>query len=329
MRCRASSTSGFVSVPRVAACCRRPSLVQCPHAPLQHDEPCRRHAWWRPGQHVKPQHVGGAAVAHGRWPRQHEWPGPGWHAVTAALLPNRAWGLFLAKPSVVHHVHGEQHLATGGSSKRKLVVSCTLCFLLEKDTKLGETCSRRANFVCQPGSEFVDTPTHRHHAYQACLICALAPPTTPLAQGSSHVFRSHRSPASLQQLWTWSCSLTEGRPVSSLAWNSANNNLLAAGYSSRPAAQDPESTAAGAAAGQAGGGGGGVAGAPVSAFAQVQQGGSSMVGQGALLAAPRDGSLDAPAGVADSADAAGGCVALWSLKNQFHPVWSFTTQAGR
>lgn len=136
------------------------------------------------------------------------------------------------------------------------------------------------------------------------------------------MFRSNRPPASLQQLWTWSCSLTEGRPISSMAWNSANNNLMAAGYGSRPS-PDAASSAGTAA-------GGGAAG--VSAFAQAQQG--SVVGQGALLPAPRGGgaaagdSSDGAAAAAGEADGAGGCVALWSLKNQFYPVWSFTTKAG-
>lgn len=58
------------------------------------------------------------------------------------------------------------------------------------------------------------------------------------------MFRANRPPVSLQQLWTWSCALTEGRPVSSMAWNSANNNLLAAGYRSRTAVTaDPAAAA--------------------------------------------------------------------------------------
>lgn len=134
------------------------------------------------------------------------------------------------------------------------------------------------------------------------------------------MFRSNRPPASLQQLWTWSCSLTEGRPVSSMAWNSSNNNLLAAGYGTRPS---PDTASA---AGTAGGAG-------VSAFAQAQQG--SMIGQGALLSAPKPAAGDATGDSSDGGtaaaetDGAGGCVSLWSLKNQFYPVWSFTTKAGQ
>jgi hypothetical protein len=142
-------------------------------------------------------------------------------------------------------------------------------------------------------------------------------------QGSSRVFRSNRPPASLQQLWAWSCSLTEGRPVSSMAWNTANNNLLAAGYGSRPAAVDASSSA-GAATGAGSTAAGGLG---VSAFAQGQQ--ASVVGQGPLLNAPRTAAgADSADGAAGPADSAGGCVALWSLKNQFFPVWSFTTKAG-
>lgn len=141
-------------------------------------------------------------------------------------------------------------------------------------------------------------------------------------QGSSRVFRSNRPPASLQQLWAWTCSLTEGRPISSMAWNSANNNLLAAGYGTKAAA---EMFQGGAATGP------GATGTGISAFAQGQQG--SVVGQGPLLNAPRTAG-DAGADSADGAapadiDAAGGCVALWSLKNQFFPVWSFTTKSGK
>lgn len=65
----------------------------------------------------------------------------------------------------------------------------------------------------------------------------------------------------------------------------------------------------------------------VSAFAQGQQG--SVVGQGPLMNAPRAAAgADSADGAAAPADAAGGCVALWSLKNQFFPVSSFTTKAG-
>lgn len=108
-----------------------------------------------------------------------------------------------------------------------------------------------------------------------------------------------------------------------MAWNSTNNNLMAAGYGSKPAAD--AASASGAAAGAAATGAG-----STSVFAQVQQG--SVVGQGPLLNAPRaagDGAADSADGAASAeADLAGGCVALWSLKNQFYPVWSFTTKAG-
>lgn len=153
---------------------------------------------------------------------------------------------------------------------------------------------------------------------QTCMhVCFLA----CCVQGSSRVFRSNRPPASLQQLWAWSCSLTEGRPISSMAWNSANNNLLAAGYGSKAAAAVSQG---GAATGP------GTTETGVSAFAQGQQG--SVVGQGPLLNAPRaagDAGADSADGAAPAdVDAAGGCVALWSLKNQFFPVWSFTTKSG-
>jgi hypothetical protein len=108
-----------------------------------------------------------------------------------------------------------------------------------------------------------------------------------------------------------------------MAWNSANNNLLAAGYGSKPAADTAPASGAAAVAVATGAG-------AASAFAQAQQG--SVVGQGPLLNAPR-AAEDGAAGSADGAapaeaDMASGCVALWSLKNQFYPVWSFTTKAG-
>lgn len=68
-----------------------------------------------------------------------------------------------------------------------------------------------------------------------------------------------------------------------------------------------------------------------------------MGGQGgALLSVPKgsagggggggvaDGDAEGGAATRDSDDddAAAGCVALWSLKNQFHPVWSFKTKSG-
>lgn len=78
-------------------------------------------------------------------------------------------------------------------------------------------------------------------------------------------------------------------------------------------------------AGAATGAGSTAAGAMgVSAFAR-----GSVVGQGPLLNVPRAAAgVDSADGAAAPADAAGGCVALWSLKNQFFPVWSFTTKAG-
>lgn len=71
------------------------------------------------------------------------------------------------------------------------------------------------------------------------------------------------------------------------------------------------------------------AGAGNSVFAQGGPQGS-MVGQGALLSAPRGSGPEGGAGggAAEGGAAAGGCVALWSLKNQFYPVWSFSTKSG-
>lgn len=37
-------------------------------------------------------------------------------------------------------------------------------------------------------------------------------------------------PANLERLWSFSCDLTKGLNVSSLAWNKANPDLLAVGY---------------------------------------------------------------------------------------------------
>lgn len=123
-----------------------------------------------------------------------------------------------------------------------------------------------------------------------------------------------------------------------MAWNSTNSNLLAAGYGSRPAADTPG--AAGAPAGAAGGGTAGPAGMGLSGAAAeagagnsvFAQGGlqGSMVGQGALSAPRGSGAEGGAGGGAAEGDAAagGGCVALWSLKNQFYPVWSFSTKSG-
>jgi hypothetical protein len=114
-----------------------------------------------------------------------------------------------------------------------------------------------------------------------------------------------------------------------MAWNSATNNLLAAGYGSRRAAGDAGSGGGGAADGTSTAAGSGTAaggagqGTGVSPF--LQGGHGSMVGgQGGLDAAAGE----VGAGGAAEADALGGCVALWSLKNQFFPVWSFTTKTG-
>jgi hypothetical protein len=134
----------------------------------------------------------------------------------------------------------------------------------------------------------------------------------------------------MQLLWTWTCSLTEGLPVTSLAWSSTNTNLLAAGYAAGTGQQQQQgdSTAAAAAAAAAAPPAG-----PLSAAAArgVQQG-QQQQSDGALLPLA-NGSADGGAGddglAADGGGVAvGGRVALWSLKNQFHPVWSFATKAG-
>jgi hypothetical protein len=52
------------------------------------------------------------------------------------------------------------------------------------------------------------------------------------------------------------------------------------------------------------------------------------IGAGAGEDAGGAGVSAAAAAAAEVAGAAGGCVALWSLKNQLHPIWTFETKSG-
>jgi len=65
-----------------------------------------------------------------------------------------------------------------------------------------------------------------------------------LWQGSFHMLRLNRPAAGLELPWTWSSSATEGRPISSIAWNPCNQGLLAAGYGNKPAAAPASEAAA-------------------------------------------------------------------------------------
>jgi hypothetical protein len=52
------------------------------------------------------------------------------------------------------------------------------------------------------------------------------------------------------------------------------------------------------------------------------------IGAGAGEDAGGAGVSAAAAAAAEVAGAAGGRVALWSLKNQLHPIWTFETKSG-
>lgn len=139
--------------------------------------------------------------------------------------------------------------------------------------------------------------------------------------------RGSRPPAGLQLLWTWSCSLTEGMPVTSITWNSANTNLIAAGYRANPAAAAAaaEAEAAGRPPGSAGSSSSS-AGRPATAARSIRE--SMKIGVGAGEDAGAAGASAAAAAAAEVAGITGGRVALWSLKNQLHPIWTFETKSG-
>lgn len=179
----------------------------------------------------------------------------------------------------------------------------------------------------------VTVPAAECHSIAACVtmswhsaghICLFS----NASQSSSRLLRGTRPPASLQLLWTWSCSLTEGLPVTSIAWNSANTNLVAAGYRSNPAADSGEQDAVDeeAAVGSKPGSAGSAARPGTgSVGAKDSKGGTAGVG----ATGGNGAAVDAAAGAAaEVAGAARGRVAVWSLKNQLHPVWTFETRSG-
>eukprot|EP00878_Enallax_costatus_P041950 GHUV01048885.1.p1 GENE.GHUV01048885.1~~GHUV01048885.1.p1 ORF type:complete len:414 (+),score=115.24 GHUV01048885.1:1124-2365(+) len=147
-----------------------------------------------------------------------------------------------------------------------------------------------------------------------------------MSMGSSRLMRSNRPPAGLQLLWTWSCSTTDGLPVTSIAWNSSNTNLIAAGYRNK-------APAAAAAAADAVADGDVRPGSAVIGSRPVSQGvAPGRPGSGAIMrdstAAGAGGAEGAAAeAVAEVAGGAKGRIALWSLKNQFNPVWTFETKS--
>ncbi|WIA16426.1 hypothetical protein OEZ85_013115 [Tetradesmus obliquus] len=147
-----------------------------------------------------------------------------------------------------------------------------------------------------------------------------------VSMSSSRLMRGSRPPAGLQLLWTWSCSLTEGMPVTSIAWNSANTNLIAAGYRANPAAAAAaaEAEAAGRPPGSAGSSSSS-AGRPATAARSIRE--SMKIGVGAGEDAGAAGASAAAAAAAEVAGITGGRVALWSLKNQLHPIWTFETKS--
>ncbi|KAF6261369.1 hypothetical protein COO60DRAFT_1625359 [Scenedesmus sp. NREL 46B-D3] len=144
---------------------------------------------------------------------------------------------------------------------------------------------------------------------------------------SSRLMRGSRPPAGLVLLWTWCCALTDGMPATSIAWNGANTNLVAAGYRSNPAADAAAAAAEADAAGRAPGSAGSTSsgGRPATAARSIRE--SMKIGAGAGEGAGAGGVSAAAAAAAEVAGAAGGRVALWSLKNQLHPIWTFETKS--
>ncbi|ETO84396.1 hypothetical protein F444_01672 [Phytophthora nicotianae P1976] len=73
-----------------------------------------------------------------------------------------------------------------------------------------------------------------------------------LGSGRSNSFSTgSKSIEELEKLWTFSCELTQNRTVSCLAWNTANEDLLAVSYARNDQPTQPEVSAASPANGQA------------------------------------------------------------------------------
>ena len=134
-------------------------------------------------------------------------------------------------------------------------------------------------------------------------------PPPPAQSSSRALLRVQRVPVHLQLLWTWACPATEGMCVTSLSWNHANPDLLAAGY-----------------AGDEGGGGASGSGGGASAAGASNSGGGAL---SARRAAPRE----QPAGAAGAAGGGAaarpaGLVALWSTRNLSFPRLLIKTKSG-
>lgn len=168
-------------------------------------------------------------------------------------------------------------------------------------------------------------------------------PSLPPSQGSSRAMLrgAQRPPAQLQLLWTWACPLTDGFSVSSIAWNKANTDLLAAGYSG-----DEKEASTGAAAGAAAAGVGGASGPGSGGTASGAGVGAGGAGAGAGGTAGGGGATRRAQGAAGEGEGAGGeggaggaaggkkragargMVALWSLRNLAFPQLVLETRAG-
>jgi hypothetical protein len=150
----------------------------------------------------------------------------------------------------------------------------------------------------------------------------LGPPSYPSTQTSSRALLrgTGRPAASLQLLWTWSCPLTEGMAVSGLAWNRANPDLLAAGYSSPDEAAPAQAPTAPDASAVSAMGGTKSAARKASPEAEAQ-GSSAGVGGPSKAAA-------AVAAAQPVARRPRGLVALWSVRNGAFPRLVFEPRSG-
>ncbi|KAL4158735.1 hypothetical protein PRNP1_004510 [Phytophthora ramorum] len=125
-------------------------------------------------------------------------------------------------------------------------------------------------------------------------------PTTIGAGRSSSFSNDLKSIPELEELWAFRCELTQNRTVSCLAWNTANEDLLAVSYARTEASNQTE-----------------VPGPPVPGFAVSATPSSPVTRPGQNATAAASGSLGAGAGTMGTGN--NGLVLFWSLTNPEYP----------
>ncbi|KAG7387022.1 WD repeat-containing protein 78 [Phytophthora pseudosyringae] len=125
---------------------------------------------------------------------------------------------------------------------------------------------------------------------------AMGFPTTVSAERSNSFVSISKGAQDLEELWAFRCELTRGRSVSCLAWNTANEDLLAVSYARSKEALDPTEFAGAAA---------------------PSPGPAPRPGQNSQTAAASMGGTATGAGTTGAENA--GLVLFWSLTNPEYP----------